>query len=187
MGTKLSELVEATAVAISDIFHLRTVGGIDKKITGDNLIKALPLFLVGADTVDAYLKAQGAATPPIFEKLALRDTGIGMNTFTRTTGGSHSVTGVGFEPSIVIFLAVDSTGANQNWSIGYDAQNAARAIYRGTNGTVVESILTASTYILRDGGNNIYASISSMDSDGFTISFTLTGTCSVRLIYLALP
>jgi len=36
MGTKLSELDATTVIAATDIFHLRTSGGVDKKITGTN-------------------------------------------------------------------------------------------------------------------------------------------------------
>jgi hypothetical protein len=41
MGTKLSQLTEATATADSDIYHLRTTGGIDKKISRLNLFSAI--------------------------------------------------------------------------------------------------------------------------------------------------
>lgn len=37
MGTKLSDLTAATSIALTDIVHLRTTGGVDKKITKDNL------------------------------------------------------------------------------------------------------------------------------------------------------
>ena len=42
---KLSDLTESTALLTTDILHLRTVGGVDKKITGVNL--AGSLFPVG--------------------------------------------------------------------------------------------------------------------------------------------
>lgn len=38
MGTKLSQLTEAIDFSNTDIMHLRTVGGIDKKITGLNIV-----------------------------------------------------------------------------------------------------------------------------------------------------
>lgn len=37
MAVKISDLVALTTVAITDIFHLRTVGAIDKKVTAPNL------------------------------------------------------------------------------------------------------------------------------------------------------
>ncbi len=37
MAVKISDLVALTTVAITDIFHLRTVAAIDKKVTGPNL------------------------------------------------------------------------------------------------------------------------------------------------------
>jgi len=38
MGKKLSELAATTDFAPEDVFHLRTIGGIDKKITGENCL-----------------------------------------------------------------------------------------------------------------------------------------------------
>ena len=87
MGKKLSELIEATAVAITDIFHLRTTGGIDKKITGKNLIDTSLnlIFTTKGDLVTrgtsiperiaggAYgtkLTAQGAGELSIFEPIS---------------------------------------------------------------------------------------------------------------------
>ena len=37
MGIKLSDLIDVTTLGATDIMHLRTIGAIDKKITGENL------------------------------------------------------------------------------------------------------------------------------------------------------
>lgn len=62
MGKKLSELVEATTFSITDIFHLRTVGGIDKKITGANLAKVMEP--IGTIKMFDANNAGGGGTPP---------------------------------------------------------------------------------------------------------------------------
>ena len=43
MSVKLSGLTETTSFIDTDIFHLRTVGGIDKKINGGDLISSIEL------------------------------------------------------------------------------------------------------------------------------------------------
>ena len=62
MGKKLSELVEATTVAITDIFHLRTTGGIDKKIILNNIF--------GVGVYGTKLTGQGVGGLPIFEPVS---------------------------------------------------------------------------------------------------------------------
>jgi len=81
MGTKLSELVAATVVAINDIFHLRTSGGIDKKITLDDILGvttkgdlvvrgvSVPERLV-AGAYGTKLTAQGAGELSLFEPVS---------------------------------------------------------------------------------------------------------------------
>ena len=54
----------------------------------------------------------------------------------------------------------------------------------GSNVTVANNY---SLYIRRDGSNMLQGKIKTMDSDGFTIEWTLTGTCALSGMYLALP
>lgn len=55
MGFKLSDLSEATKAFFTDIFHLRTTGGIDKRITGENLAESFiqaHLTVTATTTID---------------------------------------------------------------------------------------------------------------------------------------
>ncbi len=118
--------------------------------------------------------------------------GVKVGSLTRDTSlasGTQAVTGVGFKPSAVIFLAnvIDTTQD----SIGYDD---------GTNKQVLYSVYLYIAGAHRLGGSNsillvqdnniaIYYSgyISSLDSDGFTITWTKTGakTGTADIAYLA--
>ena len=99
---KLSDLTESTALLTTDILHLRTVGGVDKKITGVNLAGSLfPVGFVamfdGTGWVDnstlpgwyACIAANaGVGAPDMVDKFAMGKvvTGSGVN------GGNNSHT-----------------------------------------------------------------------------------------------
>jgi len=84
MGIKISALTEALATIATDIFHLRTTGGIDKKITsanlfdsdmsfdgtksGDPIFSGQPTFSLGKKTT-AYLEQTNPQANDIFDAL----------------------------------------------------------------------------------------------------------------------
>jgi len=102
---------------------------------GDLLVKGTTLLekLTGG-ALDTVLKGQGAGEKPIFEKPTLLDTGVHIASIARDTGGVQAYTGVGFEPSVVIFLAHDNTVANKNFSIGFDQNGTRYGIRMSENG-----------------------------------------------------
>ena len=110
---------------------------------------------------------------------------IGSNT--RDAAGDQVITGVGFEPSLLIFMAVDTTGANMNYSIGFDQTSARFCITCMTNHTEMMLINAESIFIHRDMGNNLYGHLSAIGPDGFTIAWSLAGACATDFIYLCLP
>lgn len=110
MGKKLSELTEAISVAISDIFHLRTPGGIDKKILPINFFKtAFSLILttkgdlavrgdtfterIAAGAANTVLKGKGAEILPAYEQIALED--ITAHSRVRVTKNNAQTIGIG--------------------------------------------------------------------------------------------
>ncbi len=137
--------------------------------------------------LNSYAKGTGAGSFPLFSALALRDTGIHIGTGTRNAAGDQVIAGVGFESSVIIFLATDNTGANMNWSIGFDNGTIHRVLFQGTNGTVITINSSYSMYIDRGGGNRLMADISVIGADGFTLTWVLFGACAVDFIYLCLP
>lgn len=142
---------------------------------------------IAAGLLDTYLKGQGAGELPIYEKMALRDTGVHIGNSTRDAAGDQAIAGVGFQPSIVIFLTTDHTTTNQNWSVGFDDGTVHQIMYRYENGTFVGEIDTASLRIFRAVTDLIYGSITTLGGDGFTITWSLIGACDCDFIYLCLP
>lgn len=115
-------------------------------------------------------------------------TGIKVGTFTRDTAaanGNVSITGTGFKPSLVVFLAVVS--GTSEVSIGRDDGATANCL-------INNHIVAAGAWIPSGGGASIYfkqaaaeyalAYISSMDADGFTLAWTKTaGKTGTGTIY----
>ena len=152
------------------------------KIANENVT----LAKIVRSTLDTYLKAQGAADP-IFEKLALRDTGIFIGTGTRNASGMVEHAGIGFQPSVVIFFACDDTGANMNWSVGFDNVVGKLCIKYYDTGTLVNLQSDYSIYIKRPGNNYINGRITGLIADGFEYTWTLLGACVCDYTYLCLP
>ena len=116
-----------------------------------------------------------------------------VGSFTRDmslASGSQAVTGVGFKPRAVLFLAGQASPGGAGMSIGFD-NGSTKAVafdqdqisddtYQLSTGSSIFEILTASNYYQ---GN-----ISSLDADGFTISWTKTGspTGTLTIPYLAM-
>ena len=142
-------------------------------------------LLVGV--LDTYLKGQGGASPAIFQALALRDTGIFINADTRNSSGNEVISGVGFQPSMVIAFATESTSTERNYSLGFSNNvNPGRTFYQYDTGSNM-AITTSLVYVRRTAGNLLFAVVASFDADGFTIDWTLTGAMTVDWFYLCLP
>lgn len=104
-------------------------------------------------------------------------------TITRATSdatGSQSITGVGGKPLIVIFSAADDADSNI-FSDGWDDGTLRGCTYIN-NLTLLATLLTVagksqtlSINVQTLGGAGHSASISSLDTDGFTLSWTKSG------------
>jgi hypothetical protein len=105
--------------------------------------------------------------------------------------GNVSITGVGFTPKVVIF----SGGVNASFCAFYNGFDDGSVHYvtasQGviTPGTfIITSSSSASIFLLADAVGSVqYAYISSMDSDGFTLTWTKMGapTGTASIFYIA--
>lgn len=119
------------------------------------------------------------------------DIGIKIGSFTidtATLSGSQSITGVGFKPSNVIFLASISLTAQM--SIGFDNGVNAYSIYQDATAGAdrVDRTVNRSIRLEQVSGSIYYLGyISSLDSDGFTITWTKGGakTGTATIFYIA--
>ncbi len=112
-----------------------------------------------------------------------------VGSFTRdtsTASGTQAVTGVGFKPKAVIFFGTQVNTVETTWGFDDGTTPAYMNRYGATNFNIdagtnsISSIETA-------GGNEYAGKISSLDSDGFTITWAKTGspTGTLYVIYLA--
>ena len=113
---------------------------------------------------------------------------IGSFTYdSATASGTTAVTGVGFTPKIVRFMA--SVMGSAKSSHGVDDGAVGKCMYSDDNTTADTWGMDGafSIFIESGGGANSKAVISSMDSDGFTITRTKTGspTGTVTVFYEA--
>jgi len=110
-------------------------------------------------------------------------TSFAMGTLTRVTdaaSGNVAYTGVGFTPRLVIFLMGRSGGADVRMSVGVDNGTAHYAV-SGDRGaadyTTIHQFRSDASISWEENGTTTrqHGSITTLDSDGFTIAWTKTG------------
>lgn len=115
--------------------------------------------------------------------------GVKIGTTTRAmaaASGDAAITGVGFKPSVVIFLG---SSADVGLSVGFSDGTTHCAIYWYLAATaMVGSALTCLALVDKDGGSQS-AIVKTMDADGFTLTWTKDsspGAGTAPVYYLAL-
>ena len=155
---------------------------------GDFFVRgsSIPERLV-AGALDTYLKGQGAGVKPIYGKLALRDTRIKIGDSSHSGTGDQVITGIGFQPSVVIFLSCVSVGFIDVWSVGYD-NNGEKVCLASNYLRSISVNIDRSLNSFKASGNYQRGYITAVSSDGFTISWFLSGASfTVNFTYLCLP
>ena len=113
-----------------------------------------------------------------------------IGTFTKNTAdatGTQAITGVGFKPFCVIFFVAVSSTQKVSWGMD-DATthfNLNQAVFAGAD--FVASSATMSITLGNAAGTSYDGYISSLDADGFTITWTKTGlpTGTATIEYMA--
>jgi hypothetical protein len=126
------------------------------------------------------------------DKYRIKDLAVGTFTFDLATAtGDVSYTGVGFVPRVVLFMGslaangnVASWGIGKSSSIGYSVYSRTGAS-AGTYGFSSSGICITGFV---SAGNSNSSMIKTMDSDGFTLTWTKTGapTGTISVMYLAI-
>ncbi len=122
--------------------------------------------------------------------LLISNSGVKVSNFSRDVSlasSDQAVTGVGFKPVAVLFLA--SIGATYKGSWGFDDGAIAVVMYNLNGTTTFWSTIGKSIQLdTTDGVTGYYGKIKTLDSDGFTIQWTKvgapTGTADIRFIAL---
>lgn len=113
-------------------------------------------------------------------------TNVFIGASSRAAAGDQSITGVGFVPKVVIFFSRGTGGTNQVYSSGFSDGSVHRCVFFA--GHTVDLGQSASYCIVTqlDAGNAIQASIKSLDADGFTLTWVLSGVVTSQFTYLAM-
>jgi len=140
---------------------------------------------LAAGLLKTFLAGQGAGEIPAWEGHKLSDHGMATGVFVRTTAGNEVVTGVGFKPSLVIFLAYCGVTTNRNWSIGFDYLNGRMVILSFNEGTRIRVYPDYSIFIQRSAANYLRGKVTAVSNDGFTFTFALSGVSCADVVWLA--
>ena len=110
--------------------------------------------------------------------------GIAAGYFQVNSAGAVVITGLGFQPTNVIFLSCEVSASTTAWSACIDNGGA---MHHGIQFDQVTGRLSNCTFgfNVRFGANQLYGSISSLDPDGFTVTANVTGSGNLRVHYLA--
>jgi hypothetical protein len=103
---------------------------------------------------------------------------VGKFNWDTSTTGAQAVTGVGFKPKSIMFIAATGSAGEASW--GLATSSDAKCVFDNYNSTAntYAFLDTASGRINEGGGKTSSFSVSSFDDDGFTISKTKAGAPS---------
>lgn len=106
---------------------------------------------------------------------------------TSTATGTQAVTGVGFQPQLILFLACQDT--TDEVSVGFDdgTNKGSVGFYNG-NWYISTSYSISDLEAVGVTPATYYGVVSALGADGFTVSWTKTGspTGTLTVLYLAL-
>ena len=109
-------------------------------------------------------------------------------TFTRTASagsGAQAITGAGFQPTAIIVLALNNGNEEVSWGLGDDDNNEAD-IFSTTSANYSRGDVNI-IQLSNASGNDMVAVLTSLDADGFTVTWTKSGSgldASVKVLCL---
>lgn len=159
----------ATVAGRRDHVHAGTVASLDTDATGAEL-----------DTLtDGSVTALHSHNSPVLSNIV---------TFTRTASagsGAQALTGAGMAPTALIVLAVNNGSEEVSWGLGDDDANEAD-IFSTTSANYSRGD-TNIIQLSNASGNDMVAVLTSLDADGFTVTWTKSGSgldASVKVLCL---
>lgn len=125
-----------------------------------------------------YIK-RGQLAPDILK------TGTRVGWYAHSTAGDHSVDWIGFKPKFVLFFCTATGGTHQIASWGFAFEGDRYCTY--LRGDSVDASYSGGNcvFLYKDGSNFIVAYNKSMDKDGFTLTWSLTGTLTANVTVFA--
>jgi len=113
-------------------------------------------------------------------------TNVKIGYITRNAPGVQSITGVGFKPKVVIFIAGGPSGTYRTGSYGFDDGVSPHCIAQPGDTDSNDEVSGYSIQCMTSEPNTIYGRITSMDDDGFTITWEQAGAGECWVKYLAM-
>ena len=121
---------------------------------------------------------------------------IARNFTPRTTVGTQPITGVGFQPKLLIFCYSTNLGTTRGYGAATSATSRWACSQSGVSGATMASTNLASRIqhqsaciaLLNNGGATTLlarADLVSMDTDGFTLNWTTATATQINISYLA--
>lgn len=118
---------------------------------------------------------------------------VAVGSFTRDkalASGNQAVEGLGFKPRVVIFFMAYSSAPEASWGLDDGSISANSGCVADDFNVTPNSYVVADTYSIyarSGGGANYRGYISSLDVDGFTITWNriLTPTGTITIQYIA--
>jgi len=141
---------------------------------------------LAAVALGQVLKSAGVATKPAWGVPSLADFQMASGGFIRNTAGNEVISGLGFQPGLVFLFTADQTSNVKNFSIGIDNGTVHVCYFMGDDGAFNAAGDAYSIYIRRSVSDTLYALISVLGGDGFTLLFTENGSCSCSVKWLAI-
>ncbi len=190
---RISDAIEAAVSMSENLYDIektqlkRIDDAIEAAVTMNSGPHAPPTtfpYMFWADTTSGKMKQRNAADTAWVSLWNLASGISGLNNikisnFTRNQADASDiqvVTGVGFQPKLIFFLAAQN-GVQGGYSIGYSDANSNNCLYTVT-GTTVSVTVSQCIFINQGSSINNFATVKSMDFDGFTLSWTKQGAPS---------
>jgi len=141
--------------------------------TGDIAANAITTAKIASGTIVNFDIAESSIYPSkMFGSLVTTHIG----SFTRAMDAASDdipVTGLGFQPSKVIFMGSKGSTFAASW--GFDDASTAKVLYETETVSVFANANTKSLFLVEASGKRQEGYVKSMDSDGFTIAWTRVG------------
>ena len=184
-GTAYINGVRVTKDAINKTYTASTHTYVDLSSTGTYTYQEVAINATAPTVTTNSIRLARVSTDST-KVLSVRDDraitisllSIQVGSFTRDTSiasGTQSITGIGFTPKAVIFMGVQNASREASWGFDISSAQSVLADDPSSAGTYTQSdgysIFDYETPNVEYGGE-----ISSLDSDGFTITWTRVGT-----------
>lgn len=113
---------------------------------------------------------------------------VAIGSFSRDVSGvgTQNITGLGFKPKIIIFLARSEGGTYRIFSNGYSDKDNSHCLYSTGDLDLIRLTTVYCIVSLIDTPNWLGAVLTSLDADGFTLTWYGAGSITADISYLAM-